>query len=170
MATRRRGKSGKRISRIRSRGRPVKRIIATHYHPDHLGNARWLMQRFGCPVAMTQAEFLTAHAVLEQRATHSFADICAMFVAHGLATELAEALVARGNLYRRGVPDVPERFQRMLHGDDVTAGGAIMANHLRLWAFSGARFAAFGHPRTADFRRHAAAAHQHQRKHRSVGA
>ena len=105
-------------------GRPVKRIIATHYHPDHLGNARWLMQRFGCPVAMTQAEFLTAHAVLEQRATHSFADTCALFVTHGMAPEFAEALVARGNMYRRGVPDAPDRFQRMLHGDDVIAGSA----------------------------------------------
>ena len=42
-------------------GRPITRIIATHFHPDHLGNAHWLMERFGCPVVMTQAEFLTAH-------------------------------------------------------------------------------------------------------------
>ena len=34
-------------------GRPVTRIIATHFHPDHLGNAAWLMERFGCPVVMT---------------------------------------------------------------------------------------------------------------------
>ena len=104
-------------------GRPVTRIIATHFHPDHLGNARWLMERFGCPVVMTQAEFLTAHAVLEQRATHSHADTCALFAAHGMAPDYVAALVARGNHYRRGVPEVPGRFERMLHGDDVAAGG-----------------------------------------------
>ena len=103
-------------------GRPVTRIIATHFHPDHLGNAAWLMERFGCPVVMTQAEFLTAHAVLEQRATHSFADACALFVTHGMEADFAAALVARGNHYRRGVPDVPARFERMLDGDDVVAG------------------------------------------------
>ena len=40
-------------------GRRIVRIIATHGHPDHLGNAAWLAHRFGCPVAMAQAEYLT---------------------------------------------------------------------------------------------------------------
>ena len=30
-------------------GRPVTRIVATHFHPDHLGNAAWLMERFALP-------------------------------------------------------------------------------------------------------------------------
>ena len=105
-------------------GRPVKRIIATHYHPDHLGNARWLMERFHCPVAMTQAEFLTAHAVLEQRATHAFADTFALFAAHGMAKEFVSGLASRGNHYRTGVPDVPDVFERMLDGDNMDAGDA----------------------------------------------
>ena len=105
-------------------GRPVTRIVATHYHPDHLGNAAWLSARFGCPVMMTQAEFLTAHAVFEQRATHAFADTFALFAAHGMADDHVASLLARGNLYVRGVPEVPTHFQRMLAGDDVAAGGA----------------------------------------------
>ncbi len=104
-------------------GRPVTRVIATHYHPDHLGNAAWLAERFACPVVMTQSEFLTAHAVLEQRATHSLADTCALFAAHGMAPEFVAALATRGNHYRRGVPEVPSRFVRMIDGDSVTAGG-----------------------------------------------
>ena len=103
---------------------PVRRIIATHYHPDHLGNARWLMERFGCPVVMTQAEFLTAHAVLDQRTAHSHTDICALFAAHGMAAEFVAALAARGNAYRRGVPDAPLSFHGILDGDDVVAGGS----------------------------------------------
>jgi len=105
-------------------GRPITRIIATHFHPDHLGNAAWLMARFGCPVLMTPAEFLTAHAVLEQRTAYSQADVCALFAAHGMAPDLVAALAARGNNYRRGVPEVPRRFESMLHGDDLIAGGS----------------------------------------------
>jgi glyoxylase-like metal-dependent hydrolase (beta-lactamase superfamily II) len=71
---------------------------------------------------MTQAEFLTAHAVLEQRATHAFADTFALFAHHGMAKEFVTALNARGNHYRRGVPEVPAQFERMLHGDQVNAG------------------------------------------------
>jgi len=103
-------------------GRPVTRIIATHFHPDHLGNARWLMERFACPVLMTAAEFLTARAVLEQRSPYAHRDACALFAAHGMTADLVEALVARGNNYRRGVPDVPDHFTSLVDGDDVVAG------------------------------------------------
>ena len=43
-------------------GRALTRVVATHYHPDHLGNAAWLTARFGCPLFMPQAEFLSALA------------------------------------------------------------------------------------------------------------
>ena len=112
--------------------RPIARIIATHYHPDHLGNAAWLMQRFNCPVVMTQAEFLTAHAVLDQQASHAFADSYALFAKHGMASADVIAMGARGNLYRRGVPDAPSRFERMLGGEDVIAGDSawrVIAGH-----------------------------------------
>src|SRR5436853_7039981 len=29
-------------------GFKLKRIVVTHYHPDHAGNAAWLCGRFGC--------------------------------------------------------------------------------------------------------------------------
>src|SRR4051812_34892789 len=41
----------------------VKRVVVTHYHPDHAGNAAWLCERFGVELWMTQGEYLTAHAV-----------------------------------------------------------------------------------------------------------
>ena len=104
-------------------GRPIARIIATHFHPDHLGNARWLAERFGCSVVMTQAEFLTAHAVLGQRTAYSHADVCALFAAHGMPPEFVAVLAARGSTYHRGVPDVPERFDGIQDGDEVVAGG-----------------------------------------------
>ena len=104
-------------------GAPITRIIATHYHPDHLGNAAWLAQRFGCTVAMTQAEFLGAHAIHDQRATHAMADTCALFRQHGMADEHLDALAGRGNHYKRGVPEIPQRFARMIAGDVVAAGG-----------------------------------------------
>ncbi|MET0345386.1 MAG: MBL fold metallo-hydrolase [Casimicrobiaceae bacterium] len=103
-------------------GAPLSRIVATHYHPDHFGNGAWLTARFGCPITMTQAEFLSAYAIFDQAATHALSDTCALFRRHGMSDEHVDALAGRGNHYRRGVPELPATFRRMIAGDLVDAG------------------------------------------------
>jgi glyoxylase-like metal-dependent hydrolase (beta-lactamase superfamily II) len=39
-------------------GRKVTRILCTHFHPDHLGLAGWLTERFGVRLWMTRGEWL----------------------------------------------------------------------------------------------------------------
>ena len=102
--------------------RPLVRVIATHYHPDHLGNAAWLAERWRCPVAMPEAEYLTAHAVAEDRAGYGREATCALFRAHGLADVRLDAFAARGNTYRRLVPQLPLVHQRLLADEEVEIG------------------------------------------------
>ncbi len=143
--------------------RPIRRIIATHCHPDHLGNAAWLAARFGCTIAMTLGEYLAAHALIGEQAGFGSADVRALFARHGMAAEHLAALVARGNHYHRGVPEAPHAFARLIDGDVLRAGPWQLAGVRRLRTFAGARGA--GEPRggAADRGRHAAAADQHQR-------
>jgi glyoxylase-like metal-dependent hydrolase (beta-lactamase superfamily II) len=103
--------------------RPVRRIVATHYHPDHLGNGAWLSARFGVTVAMTAAEYLTGHAVHAQTAGYAVADTCALFRAHGVSADHVRELSARGNRYRAGVPELPQKFQRVFPGASLRLGG-----------------------------------------------
>jgi glyoxylase-like metal-dependent hydrolase (beta-lactamase superfamily II) len=101
---------------------PIRRIVATHCHPDHVGNAGWLSSRFDAPVAMTHAEYLTAHAMADQSGGYAKDATIGLFRRHGMAEpELAE-LAKRGNTYRRGVPELPQRFDRLLDGDTRQAG------------------------------------------------
>jgi glyoxylase-like metal-dependent hydrolase (beta-lactamase superfamily II) len=103
-------------------GAPLTRIVATHYHPDHLGNAAWLATRFGHLVEMTQSEFLQAHAVHADHAGSGVGDYCTHFRVHGMADEDVAALAARGNRYRTGAPELPLHYRRLLAGDRVTLG------------------------------------------------
>jgi glyoxylase-like metal-dependent hydrolase (beta-lactamase superfamily II) len=103
-------------------GRPLTRIVVTHYHPDHLGNAAWLGARAGVGVAMTLSEFLTAHAVHEDGPGFGVEDYCAHFRAHGMTPDDLAVLRARGNRYRPGVPELPTRYRRLLAGDAVALG------------------------------------------------
>ena len=45
-------------------GCAISRVIVTHAHPDHLGLAGWMVQRFHCPLYMSQIEYL--HGVYHQ--------------------------------------------------------------------------------------------------------
>jgi glyoxylase-like metal-dependent hydrolase (beta-lactamase superfamily II) len=98
---------------------PLRQIVVTHYHPDHLGNAAWLMRRFGCDLAMPLAEFLTAHAISGEHSGYGVRRTSALFRRHGMSQADVAALEARGNLYRRGVPELPLHCRRLAAGDEV---------------------------------------------------
>src|SRR5918994_3594710 len=69
--------------------RNVKRVIVTHYHPDHAGNAAWLCQRYGVELWMTQGEYLTAHAVRSASAGYTTDAVLSVFRRNGLDEERA---------------------------------------------------------------------------------
>src|SRR5262249_14954602 len=41
-------------------GKPIGRIIVTHFHPDHIGLAGWLADRWHAPLWITEKEWLHA--------------------------------------------------------------------------------------------------------------
>ena len=42
------------------RGSRLTRVIATHFHPDHVGLAGWLTERFGLPLYMSAMEYFVS--------------------------------------------------------------------------------------------------------------
>ncbi|MEN3110694.1 MBL fold metallo-hydrolase [Uliginosibacterium paludis] len=108
---------------LQALGRPLSRIIATHYHPDHLGNAQWLAAQTGAAIHMSFGEYLLAHALHSQSAGYDMASFHEHFRRHGLDSERLARMEARGNIYRRGVPELPAQFVRLLEGDRLRIGG-----------------------------------------------
>src|SRR5438445_13156768 len=79
-----------RVFSGRIAGRPVKRVIVTHHHPDHAGLALWLIERTAAVFWMPQAEYFAAHAMREGAAGFDFDKVVAMFKRTGLAGEKLE--------------------------------------------------------------------------------
>jgi glyoxylase-like metal-dependent hydrolase (beta-lactamase superfamily II) len=111
--------------KIFSRFQNVKRVILTHYHPDHAGNAAWICERFGVEMWTTQGEYLTAHAVRSSGAGYTSDAVLAVFKKNGLAEERIDGMAAiRGNnRYSALVPEFPHSYRRIIEGDTVRIGG-----------------------------------------------
>ena len=103
--------------------RPVTRVLVTHYHPDHAGNAAWLCKRTGAELWMTRGEFLTVHAARNSSAGYTTEAQMELFRSNGLDEARANALLARGGLYKTMVPDFPSAHRRLYEGDHVAIGG-----------------------------------------------
>ncbi|HEX4985777.1 MAG TPA: MBL fold metallo-hydrolase [Burkholderiales bacterium] len=98
------------------------RVIVTHFHPDHFGNAAWLTQKFGAPLWMTETEYLTATAQYRQLPGFGSDASAALFSAHGLDAGRTAAVSGRGNSYAKIVGEPPLQFTRMLDGDSLEIG------------------------------------------------
>lgn len=101
---------------------PLSGILVTHYHPDHLGNAAWLAARTGAPISMALGELLLARAVYAQLPGFDTAAMLTQFRSHGLDEASLTRLEARGNVYRRGVPELPRQIRRLADGDEFRVG------------------------------------------------
>ncbi len=103
-------------------GKDVKRVIVTHYHPDHAGNAAWLCQRFGAELWLTQGEYLTAHAVRTSTAGYTADAVLAVFRRNGLDEKRAAAMAGGRNRYAALVPEFPFSYRRIIEGDELRVG------------------------------------------------
>ncbi|MDE2400914.1 MAG: MBL fold metallo-hydrolase [Burkholderiales bacterium] len=117
-------------------GLPVLRVIVTHMHPDHIGNADWLTRRWStpdheCRLWMSATDFNAAH--LASRYTTGFGgDRSANFFAsHGLTdAESVAKIRQRTNYYSSMVPSVPATFRRLLDGMEVRIGSRPWRCHV----------------------------------------
>jgi glyoxylase-like metal-dependent hydrolase (beta-lactamase superfamily II) len=102
---------------------PVKHLIVTHFHPDHLGLASWLMETTGATLSMTSGEFLTAHVVWNEIGGHGARFMVEQFRQHGLDEERLAKFEKRGSGYRKAVPALPDYYHRLKAGDTTRIDG-----------------------------------------------
>src|SRR5207248_1923164 len=80
-------------------GRPLTRVVVTHFHPDHMGNAGWLAERWRARLWCTQAEWLYAQWAWLARDATGVERRLAHYRRHGCGEE-APAALARPALPR----------------------------------------------------------------------
>jgi len=105
-------------------GRPISRLICTHFHPDHMGLAGWLQAQSGAPLWTTRREWLFGRMLyLDAQDTAP-----EWYIEHFRRVGLSEAACAElrrhgYNNFRKMVSAVPEQYRRLEDGDSVQIGG-----------------------------------------------
>ncbi len=110
-------------------GLPILRVIATHMHPDHIGLAHWLCERWStpkrpCRLWMSATDYYLAR--IGSAGSNGFGgdSAAAFFASHGLRDPEAVAKIRERALYYPSlVPAVPAQFTRLLDGGTVRIGG-----------------------------------------------
>ncbi|HTB66603.1 MAG TPA: MBL fold metallo-hydrolase [Steroidobacteraceae bacterium] len=102
--------------------RPLTRILLTHLHPDHVGLAAWLQQRFAVPVWSSTATLDLLRTLLVEPSAQILAERMAFFAGHGVEPieEMATSLRSKG--YRDSVDGVPAAGRLMLDNDLTQIG------------------------------------------------
>ncbi len=105
-------------------GLPVLRVVATHMHPDHLGLAHWLGERFGAPLWISMSDYLLARLAVNQQDSFGGQATADFFARHGMTDpQVLAAVVARKNHYASLVPEVPGHYHRLQDGQVLTIAG-----------------------------------------------
>jgi len=104
-------------------GRRLTRLIVTHMHPDHVGAAGWLIERFGLPLDMTETEYLQALLLTTDPSSLGQDFYRRFYVDNGLGEEATKAVMTRGHDYMRALTGLPPSFRRVVAGDRLIIGG-----------------------------------------------
>ena len=107
--------------------KPLSRMLVTHMHPDHVGNAQWLIDNFsGAQPArlwMSAADHLAATLACRETTGYGGDRAADYFESHGLSHPEGMAKIReRGGYYASMVPSVPYAYRRLMDGMHVQMG------------------------------------------------
>ena len=103
-------------------GRPVNRVICTHMHPDHIGLASWLCERFDAPLLMSRLEYVTARMLIADTGQPAPEDGAVFYRAAGWDEDQIAGYRRNFGGFGKVVRPLPTVFTRMSEGDVLTIG------------------------------------------------
>ncbi|GAB3291989.1 MBL fold metallo-hydrolase [Parahaliea aestuarii] len=103
-------------------GKPVTRVIVTHMHPDHIGLAGWLLERFGCELWMTRDEFLMCRAMVGDTGRPAPEVAIRFYREAGYNEEQLQSYREKFGGFGKAVYTLPDSYRRLTDRETLTIG------------------------------------------------
>ena len=128
-------------------GKPVRRVLVTHHHPDHVGNAGWFQAQHGAELITTRTAWLLARMLQLDVQEVPSPETRAFWRRCGMASEVLEQRMAeRPFNFADCTAPLPLGFTRLAQGMSlrvagrnwvVHTGGGHAPEHATLWSDDG---------------------------------
>jgi glyoxylase-like metal-dependent hydrolase (beta-lactamase superfamily II) len=106
-------------------GSPVRRVICTHMHPDHIGMAGWLTRRHECRLWTTRLEYLTCRVLVADTGREAPVDGVRFYRDAGWEADALEHYKARFGGFGKAVYGLPDSYRRIVDGEELEIGGRL---------------------------------------------
>lgn len=107
-------------------GRPVTRVIVTHYHPDHIGLAGWLTHKWGVPLEIARGEFMLARVLTLDTADGPPRAAVDFYARTGWPDDAVARLEGQAwGRFGLAVSRLPIGYKRIADGDRLSIGGRL---------------------------------------------
>jgi glyoxylase-like metal-dependent hydrolase (beta-lactamase superfamily II) len=104
-------------------GRPLRRVVVTHHHPDHVGLAGWLAAR-GAELVMPRTGYLLSRMLRGEEQSLPPKPVVAFWKRAGMDAELlAQRRTERPFNFTDWVAPLPLSYARIREGDRLRIGG-----------------------------------------------
>jgi len=104
-------------------GKPVTRVIATHLHGDHTGNAGWICRHWDCELWMSRADFYMCKVMAADGPSDVPEDAIRFYRRAGFDDARLDRYRARFGQFGANVTPLPAGYRRIEDGQYIDIGG-----------------------------------------------
>jgi glyoxylase-like metal-dependent hydrolase (beta-lactamase superfamily II) len=104
------------------RGAPIKHVLVTHMHPDHVGCAGWLADRFNVDLWMTREEYAMCRVLVSDTGRAAPEAGTDFYTAAGYAPEALEHYRKIFGFFGKYVTPLPDSYRRLYDGQKEPVG------------------------------------------------